>query len=157
MVVSVEFNSGVPVTVTVEVTVPTEREPLTVEVNPPCTRISEFANWLNPSCENVTEYFPIGSAPTRYDPSSLVSTFTSRLVAAFFTFTATLPSDAPELSVTVPLIEPNVCCAELAELNRKERSAAITAKRTNRNIEVHPSSRLRPEIKRAPSRARNDL
>jgi hypothetical protein len=54
MVVSVSFNKGVPVTVTVEVTWPGSSRALTVVVVPPRTRISVNSSALKPSFVMVT-------------------------------------------------------------------------------------------------------
>jgi hypothetical protein len=45
------------------------------------------------------------------DPSFLVSAVTSSPVEGFTTFTTAPAIVAPELSETVPLIDPTVCCA----------------------------------------------
>src|SRR5579864_4951566 len=56
-----------------------------------------------------------------YDPSFCVVAFTVRPVPRFFTCTMAVPTTAFDVSVTVPLIEPSVCCAFVANGRHAER------------------------------------
>src|SRR5260370_12999274 len=75
-----------------------------------------------------------------YGPSSFVVSVFSRFVPVLRTFTVALATTAPELSVTVPLMAPSVCCAQHGRLSNTSEPRNTNNERRTFSIRGYPSS-----------------
>src|SRR5262245_41667622 len=97
-------------TLIVSLTAPIDSVAFTTDVCPTESLTPVCSNFLNPCSSATTRYVPSGSSGARYNPCSLVTTDRSAPVSRFVIVTVTPGSTPPELSTTVPSMDPLAAC-----------------------------------------------